>query len=89
MKKILGYLFFVIGGFLSLSILVQIPTIFEDFSNTTSKHMAYSFGVVAGKLIAMCITIAIIILLIWLGRKLTKKTIRPAELHDIGSENIK
>ncbi len=86
MKKVLGYLFLGIGGFLGLSIITQIPTVFNDFSNASSSNTAYSIGFVMGKLFAMLITIAIIFLLIWLGRKWIKKKETPKELQDIGNE---
>ena len=73
MKKVFGYLFLGIAGFLGLSTLIQIPSFFEGTSQDASIGTAYSIGFIMGKIVALLITIAVVVLLIWLGRKWIKK----------------
>ncbi|WP_430413103.1 hypothetical protein [Kordia sp.] len=95
MKKVFGYIFLVIGVFFGLIIFLQLPKIIKDFANASSTDTAYSFGYVMGKLVAMLITVAIIVLLIWLGRKWTKNTTiaketkETKELQDSGKDTKK
>ncbi|WP_046757554.1 hypothetical protein [Kordia jejudonensis] len=80
MKKILGYIFIGIGGFLGVSILLQLPTIFNDTVKESDLETSYGIGYVLGKVVAMFIIITILIFLIWLGRKWTKSTSTLKEL---------
>ena len=77
-KKILGYLFYILGGLLTIGFIFgSIPNLISSFS---LGDMAYTFG----QLIGVFMIVIPIYLLFTYARKWTKKKPEKVDVKDIG-----
>lgn len=78
MKKIVGYILVVVGGFIGLSLVMQLPEIIEDLIPKTAPksatEAAYSEGYIVGIFIGGIILFVVTIAMLWFGLKLIKDT---------------
>jgi hypothetical protein len=73
MKKIFGYTLLVIGGFIGLSLVIQLPQAIEDLTDKSkieaSDPDSFIVGVIIGGFIVCVITFS----MLWFGFKLIQK----------------
>ena len=68
LKKILGVLFILVGGLLSLSLLMQIPSLFKRLADNGGAN-EFGIGYVVGSIMGVLIICALIFFLFKFGFK--------------------
>ena len=86
MKKIFGYIFLVLGIFLSLALLGSLPKSLADILGKSQTGTPYNTGYIAGVLFGMFFLALIAFLLIRFGLKWISKKKASREIHDIGQQ---
>lgn len=74
MKKVFGYIFLVIGGFLGISLVMQLPKNIEKFKATSKTFEGNDSAYIAGAITGMVIIVLVAFFLIRLGLKWIKKS---------------
>lgn len=74
MKKLIGIILIIIACILGLGVLITIPSSLNNIFNTDQTGTANEFAFKIGYLVGYIIITTLIILLIWGGIRLTKKT---------------
>lgn len=73
MKKIFGYIFLVIGGFLGISLVMQLPKNIEKFMVISKTYEGNDSAYMAGAITGLVIMVLVAFFLIRLGLKWIKK----------------
>ncbi|HEY0656287.1 MAG TPA: hypothetical protein VGD65_24305 [Chryseosolibacter sp.] len=88
MKKVFGYIFLVIGIFLSFSFALYMLTKIPQIKQLIQDNTSYSAGYLFGMLFFDLVFIAIILLMIRTGMRWTRKKRPDPVLHDVLDRNL-
>jgi len=73
MKKTLGYILLGLGGFIGISLIIQLPEAIDDLTAKANTEATDPEGYIVGVIIGGIIFCVIIFSMLWFGLKLIKK----------------